>query len=77
MNDQTIIELWVKANKLAGVVHTPNFDELKEFANLIEQQVFQEFKWLSVVEVMEIADDVLGPFSFYSAVEDKLKEKNT
>jgi hypothetical protein len=76
MNEETIIELWVKANKLAGVVHTPNYNELKEFANLIEQRVLQEFKWLSMGEVLGIADTVKGPISFYTAIEIKLKEKN-
>lgn len=44
MTDDEIIELWAQANKLAGIKHPHTFDELKEFAQLIEERVHKNMR---------------------------------
>ena len=38
MSHDEIIELWAQANKLVGIKHSRTFDELKEFAQLVEDK---------------------------------------
>jgi hypothetical protein len=38
MSHDEIIELWAQANKLVGIRHSRTFDELKEFAELVEEK---------------------------------------
>jgi len=44
ISDDDVIELWAEANKLAGIKHPHTFDELKEFAQLIESKVRETFE---------------------------------
>jgi hypothetical protein len=44
ISDNDVIELWAEANKLAGIKRPHTFDELKEFAQLIESKVRETFE---------------------------------